>query len=111
MVSRETPKKKKLTKAELRVEANNLMWRAVMDTVEGRFVISSILGWGNIYNLDGEMSLDHALSNRQEGKREMALSVLAEALTARPDAYILMDREAKAFNERYEIKDTNIGEE
>ena len=105
MVSRDTTKEE-VPIEEQRKEASDIMWRAVMDTVEGRFVVSSIIGWGNIYNIDGEMSLDHALANRQEGKREMALATLAEALTARPDAYILMDREAKAFNDRYQSKDT-----
>ena len=78
------------------------VWKKLVSTYEGRFVLFSIMGFGDIYLQGGEAPLDVANHNRAEGRREVALQVLQRVLAADDQAYILMQREAGEFQKQLE---------
>lgn len=94
--------------ALIRAEVSRQFWQSVLKTYEGRFVIFSIMSKADIYNQNGKSYEPHVL-NRQVGRDELALEVLDEVLTAMPDVYIMMQKEAAEFNNRYSF--TEVGRE
>ena len=78
------------------------VWKKMVSTYEGRFILFSVLGLGDIYLQNGESPLDVASHNRAEGRREVALEVLRRVLAADDQAYILMQREAGEFQRQLE---------
>lgn len=95
MVSRDT------TLYDAATEERRRLWGEVLGSYAGRFILFEIIGKGDVYDLAEQMSFDPAIVQRQLGRRDMALEVLKEALGACPDVYVLMQREAKEFQERF----------
>ena len=94
-----------------RMSVEQAMWQEVMKSVAGRRVLFSIIGMGDVYNLQGSAPLDVASHNRVEGRREMALDLLHKVLQLDSSAYILMQREAEAFESKFDVTNLPTGED
>lgn len=94
----------------LRDYVSREMLQKVLKTYEGRHVIFQILSKGDIYNQHGK-SYDPNVLNRQVGRDEVAQEVLSEVLTAMPDVYTMMQKEAAEFNARYSFTEVGRKEE
>ena len=73
----------------------------VLDTYEGRRIIGNIIGSADIYEEQEPVSYDLAISQRQIGRREVALSLFKDTLTIRPNVFNLMREEAEEFLKKY----------
>jgi hypothetical protein len=85
----------------IRVSIENDMWGKMLTTYEGRHVLYNIIAMGDIYDIEGPMPLEPNHFNRAQGRKEVALSALKRALTVDPNVYILMQKEASDFNEKF----------
>lgn len=107
-ISRDTSDPEEVRKLEelqeLYAEIEREMFAEVLDTYAGRRVLYNIIAKGDIYNQEGETSLDLATSQRQIGRREVAVETLKDALTVDPDVYIVMQREAGEYAEKFKLE-------
>lgn len=105
MASRDTSNREQVRSAEelhlLRTHVEAEMLREVLKTFAGRHVLFSILAKAEIYG--DVMSSDVAETNRFLGRRSVGLEVLTEVLTARPDVYIIMQKEGADFEAKYTL--------
>ena len=103
-VSRDTSNPEQVRTEEemfaLRQQVELGMLQDVLATFEGRRVIYNILAKAGIYDDAPE---DPVQSDRFLGMRRLGLIVLDEVLTARSDVYILMQKEGRAFEEKYQF--------
>lgn len=100
-------KERQLTAEEVydaRMLEHREMLGKVLDTYEGRFVVYQVLALGDIYDLQARMPFDQAQAQRKQGRKDLAIEFLTEVLETRPDAYILMQKEAGGFEERFPIE-------
>jgi len=107
MVSRDTSDAK-LVKTqeemhEVRTTLHREMMAKVLGTYEGRHILYNVLALGDIYEQRDSMSYGLAESQRAIGRREMSLDLLKDILTADPNAYIVMQQEVGAFEEKFEV--------
>ena len=107
-ISRDTSDPEEVEKLEelqeLYEQMEREMLEEVLNTYAGRRVIYNIIAKGDIYDQEGNMSLDLASSQRQIGRREVAVETLKDALTVKPDVYIVMQREAGDYAEKFKLE-------
>lgn len=88
---------------EQEVYEHESMLSEVLRTKAGRHILFHIIGKGDLYSQQFDMSYEAAIVQRQLGRREVALEVLKEILTAHPDAYNVMQKEAVEFFNRFRM--------
>ena len=113
MVSRDTSHPKQVQSEEEMRDLKSFMetelLTEVLTTFAGRHVIYGILARCGIY--EDIYSPDVALTNRLLGRRSIGLELVEEALTAKPDVYILMQKEGAAFEKKYQFEIVDTEEE
>lgn len=114
MVSRDTSNPEQVKSDEEMEELRSLveleMWRDVLKTPEGRFVVFSIIDKADIHNKNGKAYDPHML-NRQVGRDEIANEVLGHALTALPGVYNMMLMEMDAHLQKYRLREVGSEED